>query len=352
MSTQLLAELSGVLTQLYGPILHRQFNRRGVLAGLLPKSVGRGGQCLWPVSFSGTTAGAYPEGAPVVETDLTHDIEESASIPWGQYRGSFGISGLTAAAVMSADGSSDELLNLIDKHIHDKGTKLTQAINRALYAGDGSGRTLVGLTAALANTGIYAGIDRATRPEWQGNVIANGGTPRPLEKRHLDDLESAIYDACGIPPDVIVCSTATAKAYESLFEPISRVIIDQNAGADLSPVRSAIGSPIIPANAGFTGLSYRGLPVYRDRDCPAGNLFMLNREYLELRTLAQPARTTSTNVADASLKGADEGNDVGISARVEALAKVGDSDRFSVKVYPQLVCTRPNFHGTLMDIQE
>ena len=52
------------------------------------------------------------------------------------------------------------------------------------------------------------------------SILGNLGTPRPLTFDLLAALEEAIYNASeeGTEPDTIVCSRATAKRYESLFE--------------------------------------------------------------------------------------------------------------------------------------
>ena len=52
------------------------------------------------------------------------------------------------------------------------------------------------------------------------SILDNLGTPRPLTFDLLAALEKAVWDASedGKEPDAIVCSRATARRYESLFE--------------------------------------------------------------------------------------------------------------------------------------
>lgn len=348
MAVQVLADFSDALSQLFEAMLVRQMNRKVVLANLLRKTNGSGKNLAWDVTFSGITAtSTYTEGADVGAGDLDNDVEEDAILSWGQYRQSFGISGLALAAASSSQGNASQYLDMIMKKAVDSSSYLLADINSDLYVGTGASTSIVGLDAALATTGTYATIAKATYSEWQGNVDDNSGTPRALTKSLLDSLERAIYSACGMAPSFIVTTPAVASKYEALLDAIARQILEQG---DTSTLIRNLGSPVINEN-GYTGLNYKGIPIYRDKDCPSGKLYMLNEDHVELTTLVQAGTSTATSYVERMLSD-EKMVSSGVNARLEALAKTGDADKFTCKLYPQVKVDRPNTHGVIEDIDE
>lgn len=352
MGTQMLADILPALSQLFAPELARQFNRQSVLAELLPKQRGAGKNVGWDVRFSRSVhAGSFTEGADMAPNEFQRDPTVPATLHWGTYRTGFALSGLSVAAASGSVGSALELLDQFRTNLTDAGSDLISQINRALYLGDGSGPNITGLFGggALAASGTYAGINRATYPEWAGNVLGNGGVARPLTKALLDQMEESIYESCGMMPDIIVTSPSIARSYEGLFDAMARVLVERGDLSALGAIPNA-GGPVIPANTGYTGLSYKGIPIYRDRDCPAGKLAMLNRQFAAIRVLPQVNLGTSVTSREEGLSGTP-GNDTGISARIDSLAKEGDSDKFQLVTYLELQVRRPNACGTLDDLQ-
>jgi hypothetical protein len=352
MSTLLLADILPALSQLFAPELARQFNRQSVTAELLPKQKGAGKNISWDVRFSRAVhAASFTEGAPMDPNEFQTDITVPATLPWAMYRTGFSLSGLSVAAASGSVGSALELLDQFRTNLTDAGTDLISQINSAIFLGDGTGTNIAGLLGggALTASGTYANINRATYAGWNSNTLLNGGTPRPLSKSLLDQMEETIYTACGMMPDIIVTSPTIARSYESIFDTMSRVLVERGDLSALGAIPNA-GNPVIPANTGYTGLSYKGIPIYRDRNCPAGNLLMLNRQYIAIRVLPQVNLGTAVTSRDEGLSGAP-GNDTGISARIDSLAKDGDSDKFQLVTYLQVQARRPNACGVIGDLQ-
>jgi hypothetical protein len=355
MATQDLAtNLDDALSQLYAPRLIRNFNRISVLAALLMKKPGAGKNVAWDAMFSGASAAAYADGADVAAYDV--DTPVPATLGWGLYRSSFAITGLAQAAAATSQGSAEELIDLIDTSAENSAMKLISLINADLYAGDGTGGggepTIVGLASALDSTGTYANIAKGTYAEWAGNELANGGTPRALTKSLLDTLETTIYKRCAERPTIIVASPEVCQKYEGLFDSITRVILSGPGELSAQSAMGRMSSSILPDNDGFTGFHYKGMPVYRDKDCQAGTLYMINSRHTELRFLPQPSVNTATIAASKELAGLPGTNMAGLAARIESMAKTGDADKFSMKLYLQLKVSRPNASGFLADISE
>ena len=352
MATMLLADILSALSQVFAPELARQFNRQSVLAELLPKQKGAGKNVGWDVRFSRTVhAASFPEGANMSDDEFQTDPTVPATLPWAMYRAGFSLSGLSVAASSGSIGSARELLEQFRTNLTDAGSDLISQINRALFIGDGTGTNIAGLLGggALTTSGTYANINRATYPAWGSNRLVNGGASRPLTKSLLDQMEETVYTACGMMPDIIVTSPSIARSYENIFDAMSRVLIERGDVSALGAIPNA-GNPVIPANTGYTGLAYKGIPIYRDRDCPSGTLLMLNRQYVAIRVLPQVDLGTAVTIREEGLSGAP-GNDTGLSARIDSLAKQGDSDKFQLVTYLQIQVRKPNACGVIGDLQ-
>lgn len=341
----LATNLSAALSQLYAPKAIRAFNRRSILAAELPKVDGKGKNCAWELFFSGASAASYTDGADVSTYDV--DVPVAATLSWSLYRSSFSISGLAQAAAQSSGGSAEELLSLIETSADNSLMKLTSTINAGLFAGTGSGTTLTGLATALAASGTYAGVSRSTYTEWAANVSSNGAVTRSLTKGLLDSLEGTIYDACGESPNLIIMPTAMATKYESLFDSQTKVIL--TPGNDLSPMQGGGAHGNNVPMSGFTGFTYKGIPVYRDRDCTASTVYMLNTNYMAIESLPFPKLTAGNAMTNVQGKGAMD-QPVGINVCLEPMAKTGDADKWTMKVYLALKITKCSAHGVLSDV--
>jgi hypothetical protein len=345
MATQALTDISAVLSEQLAPELTKAFNRISVLAGLAPKANGRGENCTWGVQFTGATAATFSEGADV--STYNQDASVQATLSWGQYRSSFGVSGLAQAAAQSAMNSPAEIMRIIEDNASNAMEVIASKIDLDCFSGSGS-NSIIGLDSALLATGTYAGIAKGTYSEWAGNYLSNSGTARELTKALLDQLEASVFDACGMSPNVIVASSAVCRKYESLFDSISRVVLAQNT--DLAVNRADMSQVSVSSTNGFTGFTYKGMPVFRARNATAGCLYMLNSNMFEIQSLPQGRINTATQASEQSLVAGAARVPVGLNVRVEAMAKTGDADKFTVKCYPALKVRKPNAHGLLVDI--
>ncbi len=352
MAIEVFSDVQAALSELFDDMVQNQMNRKGVLLNLMLKKQGEGKNCAWDVRFTGATAGTFAEGADVVGGDLAQDDKQPAVLAWGLYRSSFGVSGLLKAVTAASRTSPSALRNIVGDDLKGSAGQLGTDINIDLYAGTGAG-LITGINDMTAATGTYAGLAKATFAEWAGNTDDNGGVARALTKDLIDTMESTIYDRCGEAPTILVGDSATVRKYEGLFSALSR--INQTAG-ELSALGPAPGGgAIYNARTGYSGLDYKGIPVYRDKDITLGGgvrgeLYLLNLEHLELQSV--PAVMDNDTGAVTSMQELmdDSGQGHGISAHYQRLAKLGDSDRFSLVIYPQMKAKAVNCHGRISDI--
>lgn len=356
MATQTLADISAVISTKFARPIARTVNRHAVTTALIPKVPVRSKNVSWDVRFPGATAAAtFTEGSDVAEGEFTTDVDVPAVLNWGLYRKAFKISGpALSAAVGSGMNSPEDIERLFEGHLLDCIRAIADKINKDVIAGAGSTGVIAGLlNGALAASGTYAGIDPATYTDWVSTVLANGGTVRPLTKTLLDQAERALYIATGQSPTHILCSAAVASKLE-------------NAGIDTITRNAPLGSPanapdlaaIQPQNlTGFTGLFFKGIPVFRDKDfLSSGNrdkmLVMLNANSgVDIQCLL-PAAGPMGSIQSLQTMGLVDGNGqlLNIPVSVEALARTGDSMKFMAYTYLQLAVRRRNAHAVIQDI--
>jgi hypothetical protein len=346
MALETLAAVSAALSQTFEEQFYRQYNRLAVAASLIQAERGQGKNAAWDVEFSGAQADAVAEGSDVDETEFTTDQPVPAVLGWSTYRQSFKLSENEVDAAASSVGTPEVLLDMFGERVLNAHHKLCSRINVDIYTGTGTNQkgvpTLVGLYGGpMEPTGSYATIDRGQFPEWAGNVLANGGVPRPLTLDLLAQMEQNIFTACGEPPNLILASAGVLRKYEGFFESVRRVISDGRGPMDFG--------------AGAANLFYKGMPIIRDRNGPPGRLAMINANYLRIKYLPHVNPGDAVGYGESQLTSSSGGAvqmATAIPARIVLLAKTGDNVKASVKTVIQMCLKRPNSCGYIADIAE
>ena len=358
MAADTLAQLSPALSQTFAKKLTKAWNRQAVGLGLIPvvsdDGQGDGKNVSWSVAFSGATAGSFQEGSDVAPSEYNQDPDVPAVLSWGMYRAPFKLSNLEINAASRSIANATQLGNLVGLRLEGSITKMLDVMAGDFYTGTGTDAfgnpNLIGLQTALAATGTYATIAKATYPEWAGVVLANGGVARPLTFDLLANLEQNLFVASGREPDYILTSAGVARKYEGLFES-RRMTVDQGS----SPVPGYQGSTSGGVTGPRTNLYWRGKPVIRDRRCPAGQLFMMNAAEAEMKYLPfNPMSPDGVQVQNANMPSSN-GTDVSptnIFCTVYPLARTGSAVPFVAEVYVQLKVARINAHAWLSDLSE
>jgi len=123
----------------------------------------------------------------------------------------------------------------------------------------------------IAATGVVGNVD-PTQPgneKWVANVIAvNGNVSMPAIQQGFDAVELS-----GGKVDYAIGSPGVLRAMAAYLESQKRAFVE--------------GSNI-ELNGGFKALNWNGLPVAKDRDCPVGTLYLLEKEAIELGEIGPP----------------------------------------------------------------
>lgn len=350
------ADIKDALGLTFGSQLVRAWNRTSKFMERVTVVSGGGqggGQHVgWNVQFSGATANSFPEGADVAASEFSKDTERPATLPWGQYRAAFELSNLELNIAANNIGNAQEIERLLEERLFDAIAKITSEMNKDAISGTGTASvdfgsgpvnvpTMVGILTALNNSGQYATIDPGTYPEWAGNVLANGGIPRPLTLELLAKGEQAQFVASGQSAEILITTPGIKTKYESLFNSVQRM----NAGA---------GGPIARMDASAEDLYWRGREIVRDKDTTSGVMAGVVASDIELRLLPWAPVPDMVPMPMHQLVSSDGQNKrfLGAFVKVYPLGRTGSSVKFVAEIYAQLKVRRRNAHFLIKDIAE
>ena len=352
MALESVAAIQAALGQRLAPQLYTLWNRSAALAQIAEAEPGASHNCAWDVEASQTTQqpDTVAEGADVAAGELQSDLNDAAKLGWADYRTGFHVSQRTFDAAASSGGvTAEQLVDMFERRLMSKAQALLSKINKDLYAGNGtsvvSGQpNIIGLFGGATDaTGTYAGLARATYAEWAGYVSANGGSPRALTLPLMALAERNLFVNCGETPTHILVSPGSYSKYETFFTNVLRVSGDSGVGG-------------ATYSAGASQLTYKGIPIVRDKDCPAGKMMFFNANYFRVKFLPQAGKPRDAILAEMrKLSGGAHNAPVtatSIPFRVEILAKNGSSTRVSLWTSIQAAALKPNAFAQVLDIDE
>ena len=339
MAVQLVSSIAPALSFTLDNVIARQWNRMARTISLLKAKPGNGKSVNWDISTSGQTATAYTEGADITAGELLVDAKLPMILPWAFYRNALGLSDHSISVAMQSRGSAEELMNLLEESVYEAVCALAAKLNQDLFAGIGSANQFCGFDYSLLATGTYAG--QSVTGTLVSNVDANGTVPRALTLDLMNKMEAAIFVASGKRPDLIVTTPAVMNKYKSLFEPIRRLVGDS-------------------VNRYDTGVQddqvyFMGIPVIRDKDCPAGKMYFLNLSTVSMH-YSPPVNTGDSVIhytrSGMGSNGAGDTQEFGLPFSVVGLAKTGDSTKLFINTVAQLAVRQPNANGLISYITE
>ena len=187
----------------------------------------------------------------------------------------------------------NQVLQLLESKIQIVEETLKSSVTAQLY-GDGTGnggKDFDGLGSAIADTGVYGGIDRATYAWWKAKVVTNNpsvpGTAIALDLNNMVRTFMALSDG-NDQPDMLLCGLSTWIEYYKAVE--TKTQLTTNLGKEM-------------ANYGFQTLEFMGKPIIADPNCPEGKIYFLNSKYMNFRIHKQadfavtPFRSDDTRLA-------------------------------------------------------
>jgi hypothetical protein len=150
------------------------------------------------------------------------------------------------------------------------------------FYGTGAGEKPLGLEAIVddgTNVSTYGGQSRSTYSQLNATSTASGGD---LSLSKMGALFDDVADTGRKEMPTLFATTWDIwTLYESLLNP-TVVSNAQNVGYQKLGIQdSSISRPAeLKGGLGFTVLTYRGIPILRDKACPAQTMYLLNENYL------------------------------------------------------------------------
>lgn len=225
------------------------------------KRVLDGGNSIYEHLLYGTnsTAKSY-SGAESLDT-TTQDGMTMANFVWKQYAATISITG-----IQKRNNSGEAaMINLLESKIKQAEMSLKDLMSQGAW-GDGTGngaKVLTGLQAIVSATTSLGGINPTTYTWWKSNVTSTAGS---FAAGGLGKMRTTFNTLSmgNDKPDIIFCDQNVYEYYEAALQPIQRIT---NTKA---------------ADGGFENLTFKGIPIIFDRDCPSGYMYFLNSKYLNL----------------------------------------------------------------------
>ena len=321
----------------FRPRVVRAINRRSVLLTVLPIVMGSGKNVTWDIETSGANAETFNDGDDA--SNFNSDAIVAPTLGWGLVRSNFRVGDVAVAAAASASSPRD-LMGLISRNYVNSTTALTSSINSKLFS---SSSGIIGLDTALRDDNTYAGIDRTDSANTlaRGNLIDPGSLTAPTLSDIRKDITVTIYKACGVQPDIAICSPEVFLAIGNLFQEFRRL------NQDAKSMDTARGTVQLDGSLG--SIEFEGCRFFKDKDATANRIYYLNTEYVRVEYLPQ---LMSPEVMEQSrMVQADDGygaNPLGMKAK--ALAPTGASSKVSLQAFLQLVVERPNACGMRLNV--
>lgn len=157
-----------------------------------------------------------------------------------------------------------------NKTITIDGTAVSTTTNHIVVRSGAYNKEWDGLAKIVKATGAVGGVDPATPgyEEWAAYFDTTGGNvSMPLIQKAFDFIELN-----GGKVDLIVASYGVYRAMANYLESMKRIPVE-------GTVRLA---------GGMTGMTWNGVEVYKDQDCPAGTAYFIDYDALQFGEVTSP----------------------------------------------------------------
>lgn len=319
-----LATLAQLIVTLYGDLFVEALTMNTFLLIRLSArgniKTGRGKGIDWPVRYAGNTAvGSYGEGEAAAGAG--NQSARMAGLTWRYNRAEISVSGQALAVGATGGILVDPLRFELDNGLRDMRVDINSQV---MSDGTGnSGKDITGLQAAIADTGTYAGLDRAVYTWWKAYINAAGGVPRALAESQMRDVKGTIENRGGMIT-AIYCDSSQWYAYGDLL-----------VGERRQTPTTLTG--------GYQALDFEGVPVIKIPGYPSGRMDFVNEDHIEYQVLP---------VSDGSVAGLR--NVIAVPGvpgfGILILGATKDSVDFWAIHYSQVVHRNPYLSGSVQDL--
>lgn len=220
-----------------------------------------GERIVKPIMYAtNATAGSF---AGYDELDVTPQPAVTvAEYNWKQYAASITISGIEK----DKNRGERRVINLLEAKVKQAEMSLVADLTTGFFGSGSDSKDIVGLEAAVQETGTYGGIAGATYSYWRAD------TDETAETLSLADMTNT-FNSCSKggtnSPDLIVTDQTLYEKYESLMAAKLNINLE---------TRSKSGKML--GDAGFSVLEFKGRPLVWDENCTSAAMYFLNTNHI------------------------------------------------------------------------
>lgn len=255
-----------IVDQIYGsnPLFFRLYR-------LNKKKVQGGYQIEVPLQYARPSAGGAYQGYDILDV-TPYELFQNAAFDWKQYYQHVTVDGLTVAKVNTPEAVADFLKSYFEIAREEIAQNLGNDLYRSTGVG-GDAKKLDGLRAAVATSGVYGGINKASNTWWQSQLDTT-----TTNLTALNPLQT-LWGRCskgGQHPTLIVGRQPIYNAYWGLNLSLQQFNVPTQ------------GADEILMSGGFTHLLFNNTPFVVDDNCDDGSttgiskLYFLNENYISL----------------------------------------------------------------------
>ena len=224
------------------------------------RTVSGGISIVEPLMYQEGDFAAYTEWDRIEVTPV--NTATAAQYQWKQLLATIAISGLEEAQ----NNGKEQIVNLLEAKIMQAEDTLKTRLNQMLfgtYSGSDAANGFTSLKVLVADAATEAGgiVNEAW---WASQVNAVGSVDAAGLEAAMRGAYNAASDAGNDRVDALFTDAATFEFYESTLTPQVRY------------------TDVEKANLGFQNLMFKGVPIFWDFDCDAGEMYGLNSKYVGL----------------------------------------------------------------------
>lgn len=195
---------------------------------------------------------------------------------------------------LAVNKGAEAFINLLATEFSDVARNLSEKIGADLYL-DGTGNSSKAINGLVyhvddgTNVATFEGLSRSTYTNLNSTLSAQSGA---LGFSNLAADTDAATRGSDMPTHIFT-SPAVFSIIERLVTPT--LYLNYNGPRGSGNATGQPGGGGNNLNYGATSISWRGIPIYADEKCTAGNIFTLNLNHLFLYELDYSSETVETS---------------------------------------------------------
>lgn len=214
------------------------------------------------------TSYEYYDTLPIAQTNEFSTVRYG----WGRVAGSVIIS----EQEIDENRGATEIFKILKGKMQALEESIKEKFQTYLY-GSGTGKDPNGLALCIPDdptTGSLGGINRASESQWQTmSKDYNGSLTSQNIEEEFDDILLDMKQGKNEKPDLILCGRNIYKMYRKAVRDKISILADGTyAGKKMYDL-------------GFDGVSFGGITMIYDEDCPADKAYFINSTYLKMHVL-------------------------------------------------------------------